>query len=58
MVSHQKDFLSLKIRMDTLAKLISHHQLHIEDLRCSDSQSAALLRRLILECALHNVSAN
>lgn len=58
MVSHQEDFLNLRIRTDTLAKLISHHQLHIEDLRCSDSHSAALLRRLLLECALCNVSTN
>ncbi|GAA0358741.1 hypothetical protein GCM10009092_23680 [Bowmanella denitrificans] len=58
MINENTDFLSLKIRKDVLEKLISHHQLHVEDLRCGDSQSAAALKRLLIDCTNMNVSAN
>lgn len=48
--SEQDPFLNLRIHQDTLMRLLSRHQLHVEDLHCHDQGSACRLKRLLLGC--------
>ena len=45
-----REFLSLKIHRQTLERLLRGQQLHLEELRCADSEAACTLKQLLKNC--------
>ncbi|MDF2179691.1 hypothetical protein P2G88_15680 [Aliiglaciecola sp. CAU 1673] len=45
------DYLVLKIKTASLARLLCQHQLFAEDLRCTDALGAKQLKQLLLQMA-------
>lgn len=48
------DFVSLQLKRSTLKRLLSSHNLHLDDIRCSNCQSKAQLQELLLQSLLLN----
>jgi hypothetical protein len=50
-LNEQQEFVRLELNVKTLARLLSRHELHAEDVHCDSRRSKQILMKLILKTA-------
>ena len=50
-INAQEEFVRLELNVKTLARLLSKHQLHLEDVHCDSRRSKQILMKLLLKTA-------